>query len=222
MVKKMPKKLTELDKLERKLEHAFKNAMNEFARKEQTKIEKQFEYCVKLFYDSYSPKKYKRTYSTYYLSDKYGVPISELNKTEMVGENSYLSGITLSDDNIVKHHGHPYTSWANGETIDTDFVTNRTMFYGLHGYMYRQAYMINRRIKQDKNKEKKYKYKTKKDSSGNRISETYYYKMPLNKNMERLSPSPNARMKKWFKLNTRKKVLQLDFNECFNKQLKKI
>ena len=116
------------DKANKIVNDALENIREEVA----FQIESHFELFIDKFYADYpSPKRYERTFSTYYASDSYESLSVALTK----GENKV--GIYISSDNIP---GNPYYvpgkygHRRNGDPVDKEWVFENTFELGRHGY----------------------------------------------------------------------------------------
>lgn len=99
--------------------------------------------CIDTFYESYSPTRYNRTFSTYRASNQY---MGFANNIGGTGSGlSYNAGITVDSGNI----GSPYRA-------DTDWVFTRTFVKGYHGYNQKEASAWSQR---EHNKERKIRFR---------------------------------------------------------------
>ena len=90
-------------------------------------IEIMYGNVIDAFYNSYEPKYYKRTFSTYYGSNLYDN--DNINNPSKVG-NDFIAGIEVTSDNIP---GHPYNRSKKDKPNKTEWVFNRTYQLGIHG-----------------------------------------------------------------------------------------
>jgi len=106
------------------IERKFDIALASMAAEMTWRIESAYETVIQSFYDEYTPKYYRRTYSTYLASDKYNDPFGFTSI-----ESGYESGIGVDHENIP---GRPYRASRN-------WVFTRTFAEGIHGYFRREA-----------------------------------------------------------------------------------
>lgn len=105
-------------------------AAEKTAKQVYSKIQDFHQQATKDFYDDYKPISYERTYATYASSSAYSSNILTDTGIEIVGD-SYITGITVSPDNILKSQGDPYS--RKNHPVDTGWVLYRTWWYGIHG-----------------------------------------------------------------------------------------
>lgn len=112
-----------------KFKQHVKEVLREVAEDVAFDIEMAYEKSIDEFYNDYSPRKYKRTYSTYLASTGYN------NKNMVVqnGEYSFIAGIDVSPFNIP---GSPYREHitSSGIAVTKDFIFSNTFDKGLHGF----------------------------------------------------------------------------------------
>lgn len=108
-----------------KIEKALKNAARDIT----SDLEKAYESAVDAFYASYSPVYYHRDYNTYLASDTWNDYDCEKNlQWEKSNGNiiGFKTGIKVSSNYITGSAGSPYKD-------PTDYVFERTYYYGIHG-----------------------------------------------------------------------------------------
>lgn len=107
--------------IENRIEKALREAMHEVT----FEIERAYENAIDAFYRHYSPIAYNRTYETYsassYHKEGYKSHVKEIVKHgKIVG---FTGGIIVDSENMSNDIYHD----------PTDYVFNRTYFYGIHG-----------------------------------------------------------------------------------------
>lgn len=105
--------------IKKEIDAALKTALDAVGREIGYEIETIYESVIDEFYNSYTPRRYRRTESTYYGSDSY-----LLAKDPVIEGATVTAGIEVSPDNI---QGNPYRA-------NKDWVFERTFVKGYHGY----------------------------------------------------------------------------------------
>lgn len=121
-------KVLALEKIKNDINKTMKIALKQTAIELNYMIEEIYERAIDAFYDSYNPKYYDRTLSTYKASDLWENPTKQQNPIPM-GEG-FIAGIEVSSDNIP---GHPYNKSPKDKPNKTEWVFNRTYVKGIHG-----------------------------------------------------------------------------------------
>lgn len=103
------------------IEQRYNMALKQFAKEMTVLIEESYKSVIKSFYDDYDPRSYRRTFYTFYGSDRYG---DADHATPIPG--GYEAGI---------HVGAEY--YPNGENpyrAQKEWVFRRTFSEGIHGF----------------------------------------------------------------------------------------
>lgn len=141
----------QLTKLQKEIEKNFKKALKDTTVQMNEAIEYMYENAITLFYESFEPNYYVRTYSTYYGSDLYD---NIAGKYDVVPQgNTYTAGITVSPKNIP---GQPY--YKNGQSRpDKAWVFERTYIKGIHGITTAERRSFGKNAYWDKKVRKSYR-----------------------------------------------------------------
>lgn len=118
------------------IQHKQRMALKHTAKRITEEIQNEFKETTTEFYEEYAPRSYRRTYSTYALSDK------GAKSPEVIGKDTFIGGIEVNSSYI---GGNPYKA-------DLDWVVDRTWNKGYHG-----SPKVKKGKKPDKQLEKKVK-----------------------------------------------------------------
>ena len=121
-------KILELEQIKNDIRKVMKSALRKTAIELNYMIEEIYEQAIDAFYDSYDPKYYDRTFSTYKASNLYENYAKQENPIPM-GEG-FVAGIEVTSDNIP---GKPYNRSKKDKPNKTEWVFNRTYTKGIHG-----------------------------------------------------------------------------------------
>lgn len=135
------------------IKSAATEATEEMAYQVSTDIERMFRDAVSQFYYSYTPRAYKRTFSTYQASSNY----ENMGRYKITG-NNFEAGISVDPSNIQGQPYHNHWGKDRGKPMDTEWVFNRTFYEGIHGILKHDIDKLN------KNRRKGFIYKRSKNS----------------------------------------------------------
>ena len=106
------------EEIEAKVREKVRLAMKDAAYEVSFEIESAYESAIDAFYNSYTPRSYYRNYYTYTGSDS----CNNYSKNIEWNDEEFKAGIKVSGDFVKGSYKDP-----------TDYVFNRSYFYGIHG-----------------------------------------------------------------------------------------